>query len=72
MMKKRRTDEELKEILLTVDGKGKAEKAEALKELLTREYQQGFDVGKPITSLIKQIHEYTNWNVTLVDSLTNL
>ena len=42
-MKKRRTDEELKEILLTVDGKGKAEKAKALEELLTREYQQGFD-----------------------------
>lgn len=42
-----KTRQALEEILLTVDGKGKAAKRDALMRLLNAEYNRGLNDGSP-------------------------
>ncbi len=39
------TDDQLKAILLTCDGQGKSAKEEALNELLSRRFDEGYGCG---------------------------
>ena len=40
------SDSELREILLTVDGQGKAVKGSALEELISRTFSEGYRMGE--------------------------
>jgi hypothetical protein len=42
------TDDQLKAILLTCDGQGKSAKEEALNELLSRRFDEGYGCGSNV------------------------